>query len=53
MICSISHINKSRLDVQFVRKISLEMVIGQHTKEEGYDQSYEGFLHLAFHSFAT
>ena len=30
---------KSRLDVQFVKKILLEMVIGQQMKEEGYDQN--------------
>ena len=30
---------KSRLDVQFVKKIPLEMVIGQQMKEEGYDQN--------------
>ena len=39
MICSISYIAKSRLDVQFVKKIPLEMVIGQQMKEEGYDQN--------------
>ena len=30
---------KSRLDVQFVKKIPLKMVIGQQMKEEGYDQN--------------
>ena len=39
MICSICHVTKSRLDVQFVKKIPLEMVIGQQMKEEGYDQN--------------
>ena len=39
MICFICYITKSRLDVQFVKKIPLEMVIGQQMKEEGYDQS--------------
>ena len=39
MICSICYITKSRLDVQFVKKISLEMVIGQQMKEEGYDEN--------------
>ena len=39
MICSICCITKSRLDVQFVKKIPLEMVIGQQMKEEGYDQN--------------
>ena len=33
------HITKSRLDVQFVKKIPLEMIIGQQMKEEGYDQN--------------
>ena len=37
MICSICYINKSRLDVQFIQKIPLEMVAFQQTKEEGYD----------------
>ena len=40
MMFSICYITKSRLDVQFVRKIPLEMVIGQQMKEEGYDQNY-------------
>ena len=35
MICSICYITKSRLDVQFVKRIPLEMVIGQQMKEEG------------------
>ena len=30
---------KGRLDVEFVKKISLEMVIGQQMKEEGHDQN--------------
>ena len=34
-----NYIPKSRLDVQFVEKIPLEMVIGQQMKEEGYDQN--------------
>ena len=33
------YITKSRLDVQFIEKIPLEMVIGQQMKEEGYDQN--------------
>ena len=33
----VRYITKSGLDVQFVKKISLEMVIGQQMKEEGYD----------------
>ena len=40
MICSICYVTKSRSDVQFVKKIPLEMVIGQQMKEEGYDQNY-------------
>ena len=39
MMCSICYITKSRLDVQFVKKIPLERVIGQQMKEEGYDQN--------------
>ena len=30
---------KSRLDVQFVKKIPLKIVIGQQMKEEEYDQN--------------
>ena len=30
---------KRRLDVEFVKKITLEMVIGQHMKEEGHHQN--------------
>ena len=37
MLCSIWYITKSILDVQFVKKISLEMVICQQIKEERYD----------------
>ena len=32
------YVTKSRLDVQFVQKISSEMVIGQRMKDKGYDQ---------------
>ena len=39
MICSICCITKCRLDVQFVKKIPLDMVIGQQMKEEGHDQN--------------
>ena len=39
VICSMCYITKSRLDVQFVKKIPLEMVIGQQMKEERYDQN--------------
>ena len=40
MMCYIiCYIIKSRLDVQFVKKILLEMVIGQQMKEEEYDQN--------------
>ena len=33
------YITESRLDVQFFKKIPLEMVIDQQIKEEGYDQN--------------
>ena len=39
MIRSICYITKSRLDVQFVKKISLEMIIGEQMKEEEHDQN--------------
>ena len=32
------YVTKSRLDVQFVKKISSEMVIGQRMKDKGYGQ---------------
>ena len=35
----ICYITKSGLDVQFVKKIPFEMVIGEQMKEEGYDQN--------------
>ena len=38
-ICSISYITKSRLDVELVKKIPLEIVISQQMKEEGYGQN--------------
>ena len=38
MICSICYITKSRLDVEFVKKMPLEWVIVQQMKEEEYDQ---------------
>ena len=34
------YITESRLDVQFFKRIPLEMVIYQQIKEEGYDQNY-------------
>ena len=37
---------KSRLDLQFVKKIPLEMVIVQQMKKEGKDQNYQWLLHL-------
>ena len=49
MIFSICYINKSRLDVQFVKKISMEMVIGQQMKEEGYDQNNGFYIKLFIH----
>ena len=40
MICTLLwYITKSILDVQFDKKILLEIVIGQQIKEEGYDQN--------------
>ena len=36
MMC---YITKSRLDAQFVKKIALEMLIGQQMQKEGYDQN--------------
>ena len=39
LICSICYITESRLDVQFVKKISLEMIIGEQMKEEEHDQN--------------
>ena len=33
------YIIKNRLDIQFVKQILLEMVIGQQMKREGYDQN--------------
>ena len=39
MICSICFITKSRLNVKFVKKIPVEMLIGLQIKEEGYDQN--------------
>ena len=47
MICSICYITKSRLDVQFLKRISLEMVIGQQMKEEGYDQNNGFYIKLS------
>ena len=49
MICSICYITNSRLDVQFVKKISLKMVIGQQMKEEGYDQNNGFYIKLPIH----
>ena len=49
MICSICYITKSRLDVQFLKKISLEMVIGQQIEEEGYDQNNGFYIKLPIH----
>ena len=49
MICSTCYITKSTLDVQFVKKISLKMVIGQQMKEEGYDQNNGFYIKLSIH----
>ena len=34
------YVNKSRLDEEFVNKITLEIVIGQQMKEEEHDQNH-------------
>ena len=49
MICSICYITKSRLDIQFVKKIPLEMVIGHQMQEEQYDQSNGFYIKLSIH----
>ena len=49
MICSICHVTKSRLDVQFVKKIPLEIVIGQQMQKEGYDQNNGFYIKLSIH----
>ena len=49
MIFSICYITKSRLDVQFVKKIPLEMVIGQQMKEEECDQNNGFHIKLPIH----
>ena len=49
MKCSICYITKSRLDAQFVKKFSLEMVIGQQIKEERYDQNNSFYTKLFIH----
>ena len=49
MICSVCCITKSRLDLQFVKKIRLEMIIGQEMKEEGYDQNNGFYIKLSIH----
>ena len=49
MICSICYITKSRLDVQLVKKMPLEMVIGEQMKEEGYDQNNGFYIKLSIH----
>ena len=48
-ICSIFHITKSRLDVQFLKKIPLEMAIGQQMKDEGYDQNNGFYIKRSIH----
>ena len=49
MVCSICYITKSWLDVQFVKKIPLEMVTSQQMKEEGYDQNNGFYIKLCIH----
>ena len=48
MICSICYVTKSRLNVQLVKKILLEMVICQQMKKEGYDQNNDFTLNFPF-----
>ena len=38
-----------RLNVQFVKKIPLEMAIDQQMKEEGYDQDNGFYIKLSSH----
>ena len=49
MICSICYITKSRLDVQFAKKIPMEVVIGQQMKKEGYDQDNGFYIKLSIY----
>ena len=49
MICSICYITKSRLHVQLLKKIPLELVIGQQMKEEEYDQNNDFYIKLSIH----
>ena len=49
MICFTCCITKRRVDVQFVKKIPLETVIGQQMKEEGYDQNNGFYIKLPVH----
>ena len=49
MIFSICYITKSRLNVQFVKKIPSEMVIDQQMKEEEYDQNNGFHIKLSLH----
>ena len=47
MICSICYMIKSRSDVQFVKKIPLDMVIVQQMQEEGFDQNNGFYIKLS------
>ena len=50
MICLICYITKSRLDVQFFKRIPLEKVIGQQMKEKGIIKISNGFyIKLSIH----
>ena len=49
MICSICYITKSRLDVQFVKKIASEMVIVQQMQEKGLDQNNGFYIKHSIH----
>ena len=51
MMFSICYITKSRLDVQFVRKIPLEMVIVQQMEEERHDQNNGFYMKLFIHCY--
>ena len=49
MIFSICYITKSRLDVQFIKKIPLEIDIGRQMKEEDFDQNNGFQIKLSIH----
>ena len=49
MICSICCMTKNRLDVLFVKKIPLDMVIVQQMQEEGFDQNNGFCIKFSIH----